>query len=51
MDTGISTVVSGAFSDVTTFVTGTLAPAAFSLTLLGVGITVAVKYIRKYVGK
>lgn len=47
IDPGLQTAIDGIFTDVKGMVTGTLAPALFGLVLIGLGILVAVKYVRK----
>lgn len=43
----ISTEVDGTKDEIATFVTGTAVPVLFALLLLGVGVTLAIKYVRR----
>ncbi len=46
--TGIdATAVTGAFGDIQSFVTGTVAPLLFGLALAAIAITLGLKYVRK----
>lgn len=44
---GVTTLVNEQIGDITGFVTGTAAPAIFGLVLLGIGIALGIKYLRK----
>lgn len=46
----LSAVTAG-FTSLTTAVTGTLAPALVGLAVIGIGITVGLKYLRKGASK
>lgn len=47
MDNSLVTEISGAFSDLTTLLTGTVVPAAVGLAVAGIGVTYALKWVRK----
>ena len=47
----METLITSQFAAVTSLVTTTVAPAAFGLTLLGVGIALGVRAIRKYAAR
>ncbi len=48
MDATVTTLISDQFADVTSLVTTVLGPAAFGLTLLGVGIAAGIRAVRKH---
>lgn len=48
---GVETIVSGQFDSLTSMLTGTLVPALFGLVLLGIGIALGIKYLRKGANK
>lgn len=46
-----ATAVTSGFGDVTALMTGTIIPAAFGLTILVLGVTVGIKWLRKVTNK
>ncbi len=45
--TPVVTAVSGGFTDLTDLLVTTLIPALFALVLIGLGVRIAIKYLRR----